>query len=427
MNAQAAMVAGYNTNTYQSAPSTTSADVTRHPSPYTGLEGTFSFRLRGPPIGSQQGRDQTITLRARTSLYSSVLETQPLDYSFGAAYIGAFPVTPRTTLGLSMASLISSINGTRASDGTLAAIDPFATPASVYTQINGDAFLAHQIAEGTTYRQLLHVGVTGVIDQPGIPLSSGNLLHHKGIDAIALATETTFTREFTPRWRGAISARYDYYAALYVFDGSAQPPGNIGPEPGMAGSVNLQTGYTFSQTLTGNIRVGAAIIPPGRLELDQRVVVTPTVSADLFGTMNSDRLVWAINVARAWGSASPRIGAGVSTGGGFTLIGQPYVRGRFRNLYTVLAAGYNHSDIMVGAYENSEIHMINASVEARYGIGRNWGLFGGYDLRRTSFKMTDAPPPYFRQLVFFGLSYAWSTEGIDTPPLQMLTGPIRPG
>ena len=75
--------------------------------------------------------------------------------------------------------------------------------------------------------------------------------------------------------------------------------------------------------------------------------------------------------------------------------------------------------------ESTKLGLYAGGIEVRYGLNDWLGLVGGYNVRYATFDTPAYEPPFFQQIVFFGLGGYWSTDRVQLP-LVNFAAPVQP-
>src|SRR5579884_1045414 len=117
---RAAVVEGYNTNTYQAQDDPNVPVIRRHPSPFTGVDADVELRFLG-----RDADRTTLNLDVRANHYEPLQhEDQSDDGAFNGAFASRLTLGPRTALTLTMSGSVTSFNSAHVTDGTIFAFDP---------------------------------------------------------------------------------------------------------------------------------------------------------------------------------------------------------------------------------------------------------------------------------------------------------------
>src|SRR5262249_35994608 len=113
--------------------------------------------------------------------------------------------------------------------------------------------------------------------------------------------------------------------------------------------------------------------------------------------------------------------------GNLSLIGVPYSYGHWKKLVGMFNAVALYARQEASATATATLTAVGGSAQLRYPLTRVIGMIGGHDVRFSTIGPSGGPTtPYFRQIVFIGLSGYWTTDpGIL--PFQILDAPFRPG
>jgi len=415
---RAAVVEGYNTNTYQSQDDPNVPVIRRHPSPFTGVEGAVELRLLG------RDTDHTSLIAGVRVNHYEPLQTQQQsdDGAFNASLVSHLTLGPRTTLSLTDSGSVTTFNAAHVTDGTIFAFDPTQTR-STYWLNDLNASIAHQLSPKLRLTQSIGATVSGTLKSAPIQLSSGQLVEHRGIDYVMPYVEADLNEDFTPRSSGDVMVLYQYAYQLFVVDFTQSPPRNIGPD--RQAFLTGLVGYTrhFSPELSAVLRVGGVLASAPPRDVDQRPVLSPAWLGELYYSRPFFDFVAAGGYT--WGTINPRLGAGPSATGSLLAIGVPHHVGRWRDLALIGSVQVSYSSLVIGAGQASGLGLYAAGVEVRYGVSRWLGLLGGYQVRYATFQTPTFNPPFLQQVFFVGLSGYWSTDRAQ-PAIVTFAPPVQP-
>jgi hypothetical protein len=417
--ARAAVVEGYNTNTYQAQDDPTSPVVRRHPSPFTGVDANLELRFLG------RDTDRTILIvDARGNHYEPLQnEYQSDDGGLNAMLASRITLGPRTALSLSDSAAVTSFNGSHVTDGTIFAFDPTQVRSSYW--IDGlDVDLTHQLSKRWKLGQSIGVMLSGTIQSSPTRLPGGTLVEHRGVDYVMPYVETDLSHDFTPRSSGDVMLLYQYAWQLFVLDFTQSPPRDIGPDK--LAFLTLLAGWSrhWTPELTTVLRAGGVLASAPPRDPDQRAVLAPAAMAELYYTRPFFDVVAAGSYT--WGTVNPRLGAGPTASASLLAIGIPRPRGAWKELALIARGQAAYSTLVTGVDQSVHLALVAVGCEARYGLNRWLGLLGGYDLRYATF---DTPgqfsPPFLQQVFFIGLGGYFSNDR-TVLPLTTFTAPVQP-
>jgi hypothetical protein len=418
--ARAAIVEGYNTNTYQAQDDPSVPVVRRHPSPFTGVDGNLELHFLG------RDADRTIlNVDARANHYEPLQGSgiQSDDGAVNATLSSHVTLGPRTTLTLTDAGAVTSFNAAHVTDGTIFAFDPTQVR-STYWLDDLDATFNHQLSPRWRLTQSIGATVAGTIDSAATQLASGQVVQHRGLDYVMPRLRTDLNRDFTPRSAGDLSVLYQYAWTLYTLDYTSSPPRNIGPDKqafltGLAGWT-----YHESEQISTVLRAGGVLASAPPRDIDQRPVLSPTGMAEFYYVRPFFDLV--ASAGYTWGTVNPRLGEGPTANGNLLAIGIPRHVGRWANLALIARAQVSYSSLVTGVGQSTRLGLYAAGAEVRYGVSRWLGVILGYDVRYAVF---DTPgqysPPFLQHVVYLGFSGYFSNNR-TVLPLTTFTAPVQP-
>jgi hypothetical protein len=419
-----AVVEGYNTNTYQAQDNPNVPLIERHPSPFTGVDASLELRFHG-----RDADMTTLVVDGRANHYEPLQpENQSDDGAFNAALYSRITLAPRTYLTLSDTAAVTSFNAAHQTDGTLFAFDP-TQMRSTYWIEDASATITHQLSPNWRFSQSLGVTTSGTVQSPPFQLPSGQLTEHRGLDYIMPYTESDLAHDFDQRTTGDLMLLYQYSLQEYVLDLTQNPPRNIGPDK--QAFLYLLAGYThrWSPELATVLRGGGVVASAPPRDTEQRPVLAPAGEGEIFYTQPFFSLVGTAGYT--WDTINPRIGSGPTATASLLAVGVPKHRGDWKNLaligraqvgYSALITGVNAS----GSWQEADLGLYTAGLEARYALNRWLGLLVGYDLRYATFSPpTLFGPEFFQQVFFMGLSGYFSNDRTILP-LTTYAAPVVP-
>jgi hypothetical protein len=417
--ARAAVVEGYNSNTYQAQDNPAIPVIERHPSPFTGLDGSLEVRF----LGRDTDRT-TIVMGGRLNHYEPLqAENQSDDGSFNATLTSTLALGPRTILSLSESGSITTFNAAHVTDGTMFAFDPTRVR-STYWLDDVSVGVTHQLSANWRLSQSFGASVSGTMHSAPTQLASGQLVEHRGLDYVMPYAETDLSDDFNARASGDLMLLYQYSYNLYVYDFTQNPPRNIGPDK--QAYLTALGGYTlrFSEDLAAVVRGGLVLGSAPPRDVDQRAILSPAAMGELYYTRPSFDLVAAAGYT--WGTLNPRLGSGPSASGSVLAIGTPSRVGDWKNFALVGTAQLSYSTLITGVQQSTTLGLYALGIDARYALNRWLGLLVGYDVRYATFDSASSyQPPFVQHVVFVGLGGYWSTDR-DILPLTTFVAPVQP-
>ncbi|WP_394842893.1 hypothetical protein LZC95_38205 [Pendulispora brunnea] len=417
--ATAAIVQGVNDNVIQTTDN--SGDIDRHPATFTGLDGTFTFRITEPDTDVHGLR-----LRVRGQYYQSLdgSRTTDPDGTFQAVYASSITLTRFTTLTLSASNTITALTSARVGDGTLFfTVDP-STTQTTFTLTQGSATLVQELGQRWRLRQSGGILVTSTVSAPPFILAGGQELDRKGIDGVQPFSTTSVLHDISPRNTGDISVTYRYTYAPYSLDFRSSPPRAAGPQRIHQVIPDVGLTHLFTPDWLSLSRVGLSVSSAPNFSDSNKPVILPVVSEEIHFT--NERWAFISAASFSYGSVTPRLGSGPTFSAQASLVGTPYPHGKFRNLMMTVQAVATHASLQASGSASTSINAAGASIEGRYPLTKGLGLSAGYDIRLSTIQTTGADlVPFFRQILFIGLSGYLTTDG-TIPVLQLLNSPFRP-
>lgn len=416
---RAAVVEGFNTNTYQAQDNPAVPIIERHPSPFTGLDCSVELRFLGRDIDRT-----TFIAGGRLNHYEPLQpENQSDDGSFNASLATVVTLGPRTTLSLNDSGAVTSFNAAHVTDGTMFAFDPTQLR-STYWIDDGNVTITHLLSPNWRVSQSLGVGVSGTLHSAATQLAGGPLVEHRGLDYVTPYAETDVTHDFTARTSGDLMLLYQYSYNLYVYDFTQNPPKNIGPDKQAAITLLAGTTYRFSDDFAAVVRGGLVLASAPPRDIDQRPELSPAAMGEAYYTRPSFELVAAGGYS--WGTVNPRLGSGPTASASALAIGTPSRVGPWKNFAIVGNAQISYSTLLTGVGQSTKLGLYAGGIDARYALNRWLGVVVGYNVRQATFDAGSSyQPPFLQQIFFMGLSGYWATDR-DTLPLTTFVPPVQP-
>lgn len=417
--ARVAVVEGYNSNTYQAQDDPNLPIITRHPSPFTGVDADVELRF----LGRDNDRT-TINVEGRVDHYEPLQkENQSDDGAFNLAIASTLTLGPRTTLQLRNTTSAASFDAAHVTDGTIFAFDPTLVR-SAYWLEDLSMSIVHQLSR--TWRLTQSVGgmASGTISSPPSVTASGELVEHRGLDYVMPYAETDLIHYLTGRSAGDMTLLYQYAYQLFVYDFTQTPPRNIGPDKQAFLTGLLGYTYQFSPEISAVLRGGGVLSSAPPRDIDQRPVLAPAALGEFYWTRPFFSLV--ATGGYTWGSVNPRLGSGPTASASVFAIGTPRPIGDWKNLAVIASAQLEYSTLITGLNESTKLGLYAAGVQLRYGLNRWLGILGGFDTRYATLGAQGAyTPPFAQTVIFFGLSGYWTTDR-EQLPLTTFAAPITP-
>ncbi len=416
---RAAVVEGYNTNTYQAQDDPNVPIIRRHPSPFTGVDADVELRFLG------RDADRTIVnVDVRGNHYEPLQnEYQSDDGAVNALVASRLTLGPRTSLSISDDGAVTSFNAAHVTDGTIFAFDPTQVRSTYW--IDGlDLDFTHQLSPRWRLSQSTGAMISGTLQSPPTQLANGTLAEHRGLDYVMPYLETDLSHEFTARSSGDLMLLYQYAWQLFVVDYTQNPPRNIGPDKQAFATVLAGWTRRVTPELSTVLRAGAVLASAPPRDQDQRAILGPAAMGELYYARPFFDLV--ATAAYTWGTINPRLGDGPTATAALLAIGVPHHVGAWKDFALVARAQASYSTLVTGVDQSTHLGLVAVGGEARYGLNRWLGVLAGYDLRYATF---DVPgqfsPPFLQQVFFLGLSGYFSNDR-SILPLTTFTAPVQP-
>ncbi|WP_394826600.1 hypothetical protein [Pendulispora albinea] len=417
--ATAAITQGINDNVIQTTDSRN--DVDRHPAAFTGLESTLTFRITEPDTDVHGLR-----LRVRGQYYQTLdgYRVNDPDGTAQASYASSVTLGKFSTLTVSASGTITALTSARVGDGTLLfTIDP-STTQSTFTLVQGAFTLLHELSPRWRVREGGGLLVTSTISAPPFILAGGQELDRRGLDGLQPYGTVGVLHDITPRNTGDLSVTYRYTYSPYSLDFTSSPPRAAGPQRIHQVIPDVGLSHLFTPDWLNLVRVGLSISSAPNFSDDKKPIILPVFTEEIHFTNERWAFIGVTNFS--YGSVTPRLGSGPTLGLQASLVGTPYPTGKFRNMMMTAQATATRASLQASGSASTTINAVGGSIEARYPLTKGLGISAGYDVRLSTIQTTGSDAvPFFRQIVFVGLSAYFTTDG-TIPVLQLLNSPFRP-
>jgi hypothetical protein len=415
--AQVALIEGYNDNVVQTQ-NVLDGPVTRHPSPFTGVDIELNLRTWTSPFDPHEFR---IQVRAQ---HYTPLENfdQPDDGAVIASYTGQFTLGKRDVLVNRFITTVATLNSSRLSDGPLFLVEP-ASLQRTFTLTNARMQLTHEIAQRWRYLHGVDIAVGTTLHDA--PVQTGTqLIAHRGLDFIQPGTDGQITYDLTDSDIVSFKLRYEQSRNYFLLDFTKQPAEFLGVATTHVGEATAGLTHSFSESLRWLTSVGFALATAPPLDPDTRLIGSPVGVTELL--LTKQYWLFNVNASYTYGSASPRLGFGPSAQTSSSLSGYPFPHTvGLRNLAVLLSGTANRSAFRT-TDALSRISYVAASLEGRYALNRWLGILGGYNYRYVLFEGAQAQPNLYRHVFFLGLSGYWNTDR-TLPLLTTFSAPLSAG
>jgi hypothetical protein len=413
-----AVVQGYNSNTYQAQDDPNVPIIRRHPSPYTGLDGSLELRLAG------RGSDGlTLVLGGRFNHFEPLQpEVQSDDGGANGLLTGHLTLGPRTGLQITNSGTITSFNASHVTDGTVFAFDPTQIQ-STYWVDDFNLSFDHELSPTMRLTQAIGVSISGTLSSSPTQLTNSLLVEHRGLDYVLPYIQTAINKDFSDRSTGDLSLLYQYSYALFVLDLTQHPPRNIGPAK--QAFLTALAGYTYrlspELSVAGQGGFELASAPPR--DIDQRAMLGPAASGQVYFARPFFNVT--ATVGYSYGTVNPRLGAGPAVAASVLAVGVPYHVGNWQNFAVIGTVQTTYSSLVTGVDQSTKLGLYAGGVQARYGFSDWLGVVAGWDVRYAVFDTIGYEPPFFQTIVFVGLSGFWTTDRAQ-PPITNFAAPVQP-
>ncbi len=412
---------GYNDNVVQTLEDPTDRLVRRHGSFFTGVDVMGVLQYLGPKT------EHDFRLQIRGQHYTP-LNPRGMDLSddgtINAGWSMRHELAPRTTLGLFVASTLSTLNSSRQSDGVVFRVDPYASQRT-FTLTTGRVAIEQELSERWRYIHGVNLGVSTVLHDAPILFQSGARVLPRGIDFVQPSTDGTLFHDLSYEDIVFATARWEYLYSRLAYDLSSNPPRNAGPITTMLGDARVGWTHLFSTRFSSTSAVGAQIATPFSGDPDQRLILSPVLQETLaYVTPN---FYAGLNAGYTYGSVNPRIGFGTTVDISATMVWSPWERTRALRDFSILVNGLvSRAALRATAAETNTLNAYAGSVEFRWGLSNHFALMGGYNYRYAGIAGSDTIPPLWRNMAFLGITYFLSSQRV-MPPLTNFAPPLQGG
>jgi hypothetical protein len=414
---QLALVEGYNSNVIQTQ-AALNGPVTRHPSPFTGIDVIGEMRTWTSPYDAQDFR-----IQVRGQHYTPLDGySQPDDGSINAAWGGQLTLAPRTALTGRVISTLSSVNSSRLSDGPLFLVDP-SNLQRVYTLTSARFAVVHELSPRWRFVQGADVDVSTTVRDTPVQRADGTPFRHRGLDYVQPGIDSSLAHDVDEQNILSVRGRYQPTYIAFLLNYSSNPPGAIGSAWTHQVEGDVGWMHAFTDRFRALTSVGALVATAPPLDADRRPIISPVLSEEIV----YQRQFWlaALTGNYTYGSASPRLGFGPSVGGGFTAEGTPFPKGPLRHFDMIVNGLITRAAFRQGPGALARLSFYAAGAEFRYAVNTWLGVLGGYNVRYATFEGADAFPSLLRHVVFVGVSGFFTTDRI-VPTLQTFVSPVTP-
>ena len=153
---RAAVVEGYNSNTYQAQDNPNVPLIERHPAPFTGVDGNLELRF----LGRDADGRRSCSARGSTTTSRWSPRTKSDDGAFNGILTTSLTLGKQSLLTLSESASVTSFNAAHVTDGTIFAFDPTQVR-STYWIDDFAASIGHQLSPNWRLTQSIGATVSG--------------------------------------------------------------------------------------------------------------------------------------------------------------------------------------------------------------------------------------------------------------------------
>ncbi|MFO0675367.1 MAG: hypothetical protein U0169_02460 [Polyangiaceae bacterium] len=395
---------GLNDNTYQSVTPSDPRVIKRHAAVMGGLELASDFLYT-----TANGTQHSLRLGARGQAYAGLDNApQTPDGNISGGFSSRFPLGPQTALTVGVLGALQKINSLRITDGIALQLDPTSVNRTFLTT-GVEGGLQHVVSKRWTVEQTLSVQAITTLEQPPLDLPGGSTaIARRGLDFVTANSGTEAAYDVDDKNRLFFSGQYTFTRAVFLLDVTQVPPRDVGPDDFHQVVPTIGHAHMWSERWQTEVRAGVTFLTASRLDPDQSVSVTPTGNASLAYASPYFQMVAGVGYINA--PLTARLGVGPNVTGNLTLSGVPFPN-KLRRFSVLGQSNVNYAT--VGAVEGTPgvtFYTVAGGAAMRYGLTETIGLIGGYEGRYTSLGQGPEIAPFFRNLVYLGLSAFFSTD-----------------
>jgi len=241
---------GYNDNVVQTLEDPTDRLVRRRGSPFVGVDIMGIVQH----LGTKTEHD--FRLQFRGQHYTPLSSGQNLsdDGTINAGWAMRHELGPRTTLGVFVASTLSTLNSSRQSDGVVFRIDPYSSQRT-FTLTTGRIGVEQELSPRWRYIHGVNLGVSTILHDAPILLQSGARVLPRGVDFVQPSTDGTLFHDLSYEDIIFATARWEYLYSRIAYDLSSNPPRNAGPITTQLGDARVGWTHLFSPAFSATSTV----------------------------------------------------------------------------------------------------------------------------------------------------------------------------
>lgn len=415
--AEVALVEGYNTNVVQSQ-QLVLGPVTKHPSPFTGVDATARMITWTSPLDEQELR-----LQVRGQHYTPINDGYPIpdDGTINGGWSGQFTLAPRTVLTGRVLGTVTSTNSAELDDSTPLRLDPSGLQRD-YHQETARLAVIHELAPLWRLVVGADVEAESTIRDVPVELPTGGVINHHGLDYVTPAADVTVFHDLDQQNILSMRVRYEPMYVAFLVD-YTRAPRYVGHATTQMGEGEIMLTHAFTERFRSMTSLGAVVSQAAPFDPDRRPLLSPVFTEEL--TYTKEYWSTVLGASYGYGSANPRLGFGPAASAALTMQGVPYPYGEWKHLAMLGAAIASRSAFQEEGGYLSRLTYVSAHAEARWGFNTWLGLMAGWDYRNVAFEGVGAFPQLVRHVVFLGLSGYWSTDH-SLPTLDTFVSPVVP-
>lgn len=412
-------VEGYNSNVQQTQ-EVVGGPVATHDALFTGVSVTGTRRSW---LTAEDPMEISLTLRGQQYVPLDDF-SQPADASVIATAGGTYGFHPRGILAARLFGTVTTLNGSRQSDGPLFQIAPGSLQRT-FTLWGARVSVDWLQTARVRYRWGADFTASTTLYDAPIAGPGGFEIRHRGFDYIQPGLDAAVLYDLD--WRNTLIGllRYSPNFNMFLVDFSRAPPTYLGDQVIHTMEMTAGLTHTFNQHLTTTSYLGAIIATPPDTDPDQRWILSPRIAQDLAYI----KPLWSLtaNLAYTYGSIAPRLGFGPLVQGSFVFRGVPYHKGNWSKLTFLATTGVARSAFRADQDTLTRLSYLVGGVQTRYSLTDWLGIVAGYEFRLVKFEGFEfAQDDFVRHIFFFGLSGYFATDR-SIPTLETFVPPLQGG
>jgi hypothetical protein len=394
---------GLNDNVYQTPDPLNPRIIRRHPAAFYGGEALAEFVSFG-----KNENTHSLRLGARGQEYYSLDGApQTPDGTANAAWGSRVAIDGVTIAAVDVFGGVQQFNAARITDLPIPGALDQTTVNRTFATGGASLSVARMIRPQWTYVQTVNAQYVHILRQPPIARPDGSgAITVTGPEFFQAGVTGEAAYDMTARTRYLFNLAYAYTRTLFLPDLNTDPPRNLGPDSLHQVIPTVGHNYLWSPTWSTELRAGITANSPSTLVPGGLWVLSPTFTAE--ATYNSETLQFTAGAAYINAPVVPRLGAGPNYAATTSLGGTPFPKA-WRG-FSVLALGSANYGLSSAGPVRNEFTTFTGGVQARIALGRLFGFITGWEGRYTSLGLGPSVPPFYRNVVYAGLSMSLSTD-----------------